>query len=154
MAALSTLFFAILCTANVVHAAPERVSISDTARCGKRFSLTCKGSSFGSCCSKSGWCGSSKDYCGEGCQASWGSCASPKPSPLSPSTNKVSKDGKCGDQNGAYCVGSGYGNRCRYVSSTVIANQFFLRTMDQSIRLLRFEQMLLWHRLQSIDWKL
>ncbi|CAG8962203.1 hypothetical protein HYFRA_00005255 [Hymenoscyphus fraxineus] len=38
--------------------------------------VTCKGSPFGSCCSKFGFCGSSPDYCSptSGCQASSGSC--------------------------------------------------------------------------------
>ncbi|PYH42397.1 uncharacterized protein BP01DRAFT_303398 [Aspergillus saccharolyticus JOP 1030-1] len=61
---------------------------------------TCLGSSFGDCCSISGYCGSTSDYCTAGiCDATHGLCVSGNP---------VSLDGLCASQSStnATCAGS------------------------------------------------
>ncbi|OAG03066.1 uncharacterized protein CC84DRAFT_1151376 [Paraphaeosphaeria sporulosa] len=109
MPSIATWALAALAAVQVAHAAPQR-SVSHTARCGANFGLTCKGSSFGNCCSKAGWCGSSKDYCGDGCQSGWGTCnSSGGNKPVGP---KVSKNGSCGQNGGTTCLGSSFGNCC------------------------------------------
>lgn len=67
---------------------------------------TCTGSSFGTCCSASGFCGSIPAYCSPsvGCQPEFGTCIEVGPS-LTPS-----KDGSCG--NGITCNGSKFGSCC------------------------------------------
>ncbi|KAG8360039.1 hypothetical protein FVEN_g2141 [Fusarium venenatum] len=43
---------------------------STNGRCGVGFlGATCKGTSYGDCCSREGWCGSSDGHCGDGCQS-------------------------------------------------------------------------------------
>ncbi|KAL4778141.1 hypothetical protein BJX76DRAFT_352835 [Aspergillus varians] len=69
---------------------------------------TCPGTSFGDCCSASGYCGDTVEYCGTGCQPKFGTC--------SPSTGPpVSTDGLCSqmsDPVGAVCEGSAFGDCC------------------------------------------
>ncbi|TLD08857.1 uncharacterized protein PgNI_07788 [Pyricularia grisea] len=55
---------------NSTSPSSQQVSLDGT--CGN--GITCLGSSFGDCCSPSGWCGSSDDYCGSGCQPDSGMC--------------------------------------------------------------------------------
>ncbi|KAF2656453.1 carbohydrate-binding module family 18 [Lophiostoma macrostomum CBS 122681] len=50
--------------------------VSTDATCGGTGKYTCKGSTFGNCCSTNGWCGSTSAYCGTGCQSAYGSCGS------------------------------------------------------------------------------
>lgn len=53
------------------------LKISTSGRCGTQSkTLTCKGSSFGNCCSGSGWCGSTSAYCDKDCQVGFGDCKS------------------------------------------------------------------------------
>lgn len=52
--------------------AASTLKVSTDATCGT--GVTCKGSSFGNCCSTYGWCGSTADYCGTGCQKAFGTC--------------------------------------------------------------------------------
>jgi hypothetical protein len=90
---------------------------------------TCLGSSFGNCCSSSGWCGTTADYCGTGCQTGFGNCGSNNPvstpkaasstkvvpaSTPTPSkaAGKVSTDGTCSGASGFTCSGSSFGNCC------------------------------------------
>jgi peptidoglycan/xylan/chitin deacetylase (PgdA/CDA1 family) len=49
-----------------------KVSVDGT--CGGTGGFTCKGSTFGNCCSQYGWCGSTTAYCGTGCQPNFGTC--------------------------------------------------------------------------------
>lgn len=59
-------------------------SVSKDATCGSNNGgSTCLGSSFGNCCSASGWCGSTSDYCGSTCQSGYGNCGSNDPKPSS-----------------------------------------------------------------------
>jgi hypothetical protein len=106
----------------VVDSSPAPQAVSRTARCGPSFGLTCRGSSFGNCCSKNSYCGSTKDYCSMGCQSGWGTCNS-APSSIPSATPKVSNDGKCGGDNGATCSGSQYGNCCRYACRLSMINR-------------------------------
>jgi len=53
---------------------PQSISTSMNAMCGPATGQTCLGSTYGPCCSKSGWCGNDDSYCGFGCQESWGTC--------------------------------------------------------------------------------
>jgi hypothetical protein len=131
-------FLAVLAAVQVAQAAPQ--GISGTARCGPSFGLTCKGSSFGNCCSQYSYCGSTDSYCGSGCQSGWGTCNSdPAPSVTPPITTpnlKVSNNGRCAQKkNGRTCLGSEYGDCCRYVVSKAFRGTFVL-TSIQSIRLL------------------
>lgn len=81
-------------------------SISTTGRCGAQYKgLTCKGSTYGECCSKYNYCGGSSDHCGSGCQTGYGTCGSTAP--------KISTDGSCGGTKGFTCLGSTYGNCCK-----------------------------------------
>ena len=48
------------------------LSVSEDGSCGN--GVTCKGSSFGDCCSSHGYCGSGSDYCGTGCNQAFGTC--------------------------------------------------------------------------------
>jgi hypothetical protein len=102
-----TLAFAALAIVPTVLAVPASQAVSRNARCGASFGLTCRGSSYGNCCSQYGYCGSTSSYCGDGCQTGYGSCNSiPAPS--------ISQNGRCGqDFGGATCQGSRYGNCCR-----------------------------------------
>jgi len=51
---------------------PTVQGISTDGSCGKL--ITCRGSTFGNCCSSYGWCGSTAAYCGTGCQPNFGIC--------------------------------------------------------------------------------
>ncbi|KAF9777038.1 hypothetical protein IL306_004688 [Fusarium sp. DS 682] len=77
-------------------------NIFTDGQCGKN-GKTCKGSTFGDCCSPQGWCGKEKDHCGTGCQSSFGTCDA--------SSSNVSTDGNCG-KNGKICKGSKWGDCC------------------------------------------
>ncbi|KAM7197216.1 hypothetical protein V8F33_005644 [Rhypophila sp. PSN 637] len=66
-------------TSPVQTSGPLQVSTDGT--CGP--GVTCKGSGFGSCCSKHGFCGSTADYCGDGCQPSLGTCGTDSGTPSS-----------------------------------------------------------------------
>lgn len=106
--------------AQVVLATASPQGVSTTSRCGASFGLTCRGSTFGQCCSQYNYCGTTSDHCGTGCQSAYGVCtSSPSSTPTSP---KVSKDGKCGGTDSSTCLGSTFGNCCRYVKSIVISS--------------------------------
>ncbi|KAK1532870.1 uncharacterized protein CCOS01_04853 [Colletotrichum costaricense] len=75
-------------------------SISTDGNCGSKNGKTCKGSTFGDCCSSNGYCGKSTDHCRNGCQLSYGLCTG------------ISSDAVCGTKNGKTCAGSGLGNCC------------------------------------------
>ena len=113
------------------------LSISRSGRCGSSFQLTCKGSTFGNCCSKHGYCGSTKDYCGSGCQSNFGTCskAPAKVAASSPSTAAVAKkpssDGTCGGSKGRTCSGSTFGNCCRLVLH-ITSRSFYLLMLESS----------------------
>jgi hypothetical protein len=74
-----------------------------TSRCGSN-GKTCKGSTFGTCCSLNGFCGSTADHCGAECQSSFGmGCNN--------GSGTISTDGQCGN-NGKTCKGSVFGDCC------------------------------------------
>ncbi|KAI6750793.1 hypothetical protein HG530_014243 [Fusarium avenaceum] len=81
--------------------ASDSGDISVDGSCGKN-GKTCKGSSFGDCCSADGHCGKTDDHCSAGCQSRFGTCAA--------ETN-ISTDGKCGT-NWKTCKGSKFGDCC------------------------------------------
>ncbi|TLD31181.1 hypothetical protein PspLS_02847 [Pyricularia sp. CBS 133598] len=72
------------------------LKVSMTGQCGASSGLTCKGSVFGECCSKSGRCGSSRFHCGSGssstrgCQASYGVCKGNDGGAVAPSQSGAS----------------------------------------------------------------
>jgi hypothetical protein len=116
---MSSVFRVILAfaAAQVVLGAPALHSVTKTARCGASFEhLTCQGSSYGDCCSQYGYCGSSAAYCVTGCQSGYGTC-----SPVTPIAATVSTDGRCGTVDGLTCLGSAFGDCCRYVSLVLLA---------------------------------
>ena len=99
--------------------------ISPDATCGGTTGYICTGSTFGNCCSQSGYCGSTSDYCGTGCQPSAGQCSpvsslsiSPSvpaltvPSALPSPSGIISPDATCGGSTGYICTGSAFGNCC------------------------------------------
>jgi hypothetical protein len=110
----SLLWALAVCTFSPVSSAlpASGLTVSTTARCGSSFGLTCQGSTFGSCCSKNGYCGSTSSYCGTGCQSTYGTCTSSTPSSASVT---VSKDGSCGGSKGYSCLNSVFGSCCRLV---------------------------------------
>ncbi|KAJ3547832.1 hypothetical protein NM208_g1312 [Fusarium decemcellulare] len=75
-------------------------NISTDGSCGPKNGKTCKGSTFGDCCSSNGYCGKSTDHCRTGCQLNYGLCTG------------ISTDSSCGTRNGKTCAGSGLGNCC------------------------------------------
>ena len=82
---------------------PAALPTSTDGKCGAN-GATCKGSTFGNCCSVKGNCGSTLAFCGVSnlCQPGFGTCT------------PVSTDGKCGSASstGAMCLGSTFGNCC------------------------------------------
>ncbi|KAH7202712.1 uncharacterized protein BKA55DRAFT_725047 [Fusarium redolens] len=78
-------------------------AVSTDGRCGSFNGKTCKGSTYGDCCSVGGWCGDKKDHCDAGCQSKFGTC--------NPEASNISTDGFCG-KNGKTCKGSTYGDCC------------------------------------------
>ncbi|KAH7061724.1 keratin-associated protein 5-4 [Paraphoma chrysanthemicola] len=78
--------------------------ISTDGTCGGTKGLTCTGSTFGNCCSASGYCGSSTAHCEAGCQSPFGTCSA--------GASKISTDGTCGGSKGLICKGSGFGDCC------------------------------------------
>ncbi|KAF4982655.1 hypothetical protein FZEAL_1762 [Fusarium zealandicum] len=55
--------------------ASDGLIVSDNGLCGDKYKQTCKGSRYGSCCSKYGNCGKTDAYCGSGCQNGYGICS-------------------------------------------------------------------------------
>ncbi|KAL1625996.1 hypothetical protein SLS56_007054 [Neofusicoccum ribis] len=49
-------------------------TVSQDGTCGGALGYTCKGSTFGECCSEYGYCGSTDAYCGSGCRVGLGKC--------------------------------------------------------------------------------
>jgi hypothetical protein len=88
------------------------LSINTSDRCGAQFNgLTCKGSTFGECCSKYNYCGTTSGHCGSGCQTGYGVCTTSSP-PVAATASKVSTDGSCAGSKGLTCQGSAFGNCC------------------------------------------
>ncbi|KAF2123712.1 carbohydrate-binding module family 18 protein [Dothidotthia symphoricarpi CBS 119687] len=81
---------------------PKPGDISPDGTCGGTNGFICKGSTFGDCCSSSGFCGSTDAHCKAGCQTKFGNCTA----------NNISPDGTCGGTNGYLCTGSTFGNCC------------------------------------------
>ena len=89
-------------TTTLPSSTPTPGSISPDGSCGGTNKYVCKGSTFGDCCSSSGFCGSTTGHCQAGCQTSFGTCTNPSLSP----------DGTCGGTNKYQCKGSGFGDCC------------------------------------------
>jgi hypothetical protein len=83
-------------------AVPTPGTISPDGTCGGTKKYQCKGSTFGECCSASGFCGSTTGHCQAGCQITFGNCTNPP----------LSLDGTCGGTNKYQCKGSGFGDCC------------------------------------------
>jgi hypothetical protein len=80
------------CKTSIIHstrAATQSITLklSLNGTCGG--SQTCRGSRFGCCCSKYGYCGITEAHCGEGCNPSFGICNSDAPINPSSSTTAV-----------------------------------------------------------------
>ncbi|KAJ0382111.1 hypothetical protein COL922a_013212 [Colletotrichum nupharicola] len=76
--------------------------VSTDGQCGpSNGGTTCTGSTFGKCCSSSGWCGTDDAHCGSGCQS--GDCVK----------GAVTTDGSCGiGANDAICGSWPQGDCC------------------------------------------
>ena len=48
--------------------------VSPDGSCGQKSGQTCRGSTYGDCCSQYGFCGRASTYCFEGCQSGYGDC--------------------------------------------------------------------------------
>jgi hypothetical protein len=59
-------------TAVALPSNSNSLTVSTEGNCGN--GVTCKGSSFGDCCSSHGYCGSSDQYCSAGCNSAFGTC--------------------------------------------------------------------------------
>ena len=58
------------CGTDCISGKCNQGGVSTNGRCGAGFNkATCKGSSYGNCCSAGGWCGSTEAHCGKGCQS-------------------------------------------------------------------------------------
>ncbi|PVI03007.1 carbohydrate-binding module family 18 protein [Periconia macrospinosa] len=90
------------CTNANVAPTPKPGDVSPDGSCGGQNAFVCKGSSFGDCCSSSGFCGSSDGHCKAGCQNKFGTCTG----------SNISPDGTCGGTNGYTCSDSTFGNCC------------------------------------------
>ena len=91
-------------TLDIPTALVTRAVISTDGTCGGSSGFTCAGSSFGNCCSSSGFCGSTVAYCAQGCKSAFGTCL----------TGSVpSLTGECGATNGNYtCAGGPLDGQC------------------------------------------
>ncbi|KAF2661573.1 carbohydrate-binding module family 18 protein [Lophiostoma macrostomum CBS 122681] len=81
-----------LATAPTSTTTPSGVSSDGT--CGGANKYQCKGTTYGDCCSSSGYCGSTTAYCGVGCQANFGKCSAAKrfpPTLMEKYTSETSK---------------------------------------------------------------
>ncbi|OAL43238.1 hypothetical protein IQ07DRAFT_606026 [Pyrenochaeta sp. DS3sAY3a] len=71
--------------------ASPSIRVSNNARCGSANGatggFTCKGSTYGNCCSQYSYCGSTSAYCGTGCQPGFGTCSGISSSVRSSSTS-------------------------------------------------------------------
>jgi hypothetical protein len=90
-----------------------QLQVSTDGSCGGTTKFTCKGSGFGDCCSKNGWCGSTPQHCVQGCQAGFGSCGvgggsnsatEPSPEPSCPAAPPTTQDGPTRADPGSSCV--------------------------------------------------
>ncbi|KAL4924009.1 uncharacterized protein BDV17DRAFT_295820 [Aspergillus undulatus] len=101
--------------------------VSPNGLCGPaNEGYTCKGSTFGECCSTYGYCGSTDEYCGDSvCDPTFGECPSHSSSdsatstasttmePTSTAISNISPNGLCGASNSGYtCLGSQFGDCC------------------------------------------
>ncbi|TIA45828.1 glycoside hydrolase family 61 protein [Aureobasidium pullulans] len=59
-------------TAVALPSNSNSLTVSTEGNCGN--GVTCKGSSFGDCCSSHGYCGCSDQYCSAGCNSAFGTC--------------------------------------------------------------------------------
>ncbi|KAF9696782.1 hypothetical protein EKO04_005746 [Ascochyta lentis] len=116
---------------------PTPGSISPDGFCGGTNKFICKGSTFGDCCSSSGFCGSTTDHCQAGCQASFGACTNLSLSPdgtcggankyqfnhcaqgcqksyssACTTSNIPTLDGACGSSKGFTCAGGPFNGQC------------------------------------------
>lgn len=78
--------------------------ISSDGSCGlsSKSKATCKGSTFGDCCSSSGWCGSDDGHCASGCQSTYGTCT----------LGGVTTDGTCGAGHNDFTCGDWPAGHC------------------------------------------
>ncbi|EGX44067.1 hypothetical protein AOL_s00210g228 [Orbilia oligospora ATCC 24927] len=86
---------------------PAATPTSVDGSCGGTSGYTCAGTTFGNCCSSSGFCGKTGVFCGEGCQTKWSSGCQ--------TTNISSNGGRCGVISGSptyTCVGGQFDNMC------------------------------------------
>ncbi|KAK4033361.1 lectin-B [Parachaetomium inaequale] len=78
---------------------------SPDGSCGGTSQFNCTNTTFGTCCSASGFCGTTVAHCGAGCQTLFGNgCAA--------GAGNMSTDGRCGSGAGGdskTCAGSGCG---------------------------------------------
>lgn len=93
-------------TSTTSKATSTGITISPNQQCGGSTGYTCKGSSFGNCCSYYGYCGKSDSYCGTGCDTNFGEC-NPTSDGVSNTTN-----GLCGSQFRATCANFGTKTCC------------------------------------------
>ncbi|KAF1942657.1 hypothetical protein EJ02DRAFT_308073, partial [Clathrospora elynae] len=61
-------------TTTLAVSTPTPGGLSPDGSCGGANKYQCKGSSFGDCCSSSGFCGSTTGHCTAGCQTTFGTC--------------------------------------------------------------------------------
>ncbi|RYO95142.1 hypothetical protein DL764_007744 [Monosporascus ibericus] len=76
--------------------------VSTDGTCSGIKGLTCRGSTFGDCCSSRGFCGASTTHSGPGCQFGFGNCTA---------ADNVLRDRFCA-RNGKTCKGSTFGDCC------------------------------------------
>ncbi|KAL1892305.1 hypothetical protein Cpir12675_004591 [Ceratocystis pirilliformis] len=76
---------------------------STDGSCGGTTGFTCEGTTWGTCCSKWGFCGITADHCGTDCQPSFGTCTAsdaPAVKPLAESFKEAFENGVEDVENG------------------------------------------------------
>ncbi|KAK6523256.1 hypothetical protein TWF694_006145 [Orbilia ellipsospora] len=94
-------------TSTKITTTPAATPTSTDGSCGGTKGYTCAGTTFGNCCSSSGFCGKTGVFCGEGCQTKWSSGCQ--------TTNISSNNGRCGVISGSptyTCVGGQFDGMC------------------------------------------
>ncbi|KAK6542097.1 hypothetical protein TWF694_007866 [Orbilia ellipsospora] len=91
-------------------------------RCGPQFNdTTCPGSTYGPCCSVSGWCGSGYGFCGIG-NCIGGSCTNGTGWSTDGKCGANATQPRCGGQFGVCCSSSGWcGNDTSHCGASCIA---------------------------------
>ncbi|KAF2429133.1 hypothetical protein EJ08DRAFT_650705 [Tothia fuscella] len=84
---------------------PTKDGVSTNGACGGSGRFKCDGSTYGDCCSSSGFCGKGISFCAQGCQRNFSSACL--------TTSIPSLNGECGQRKGGFsCTGGPFDGEC------------------------------------------